>query len=332
MNVEGISLEKIIVLYRQGKSYKFICDYFNIDSIKKTKERIHEYINEKGLYDIYTERFNNIDPKELYDLRQRKLTNTQIGNLYDLTSRQVSRKIIVYTGKNNLEEPFSYSNKLELNIDDIVNDFLNGSNYKELANKYNTSLSTIKKRLLTRYTEDELYKFRNKAFNEKLNKTEDIVKLYEAGIKVNYIADYYEVSEFIINNILCLYYKVQTPSLPRLIPEKTLLESIHNKKLTPEELQKNAKEANRIIPTYLINNLKGFSLNLNDIRNFVEEKVLSNKNDEVFTKQRLEDIDFAQKLKDKKYDLKHQVSALLYNLSKSRYSNISEIVDIVGRR
>ena len=331
MNIEGISLYFIITLYKEGKDINYIANYYQISNVKKLVNKIHEFILDKSLFEIYSERIKNIKPEELYNLREKGMTNIEIANLYDISKNNVKNIISKYCKDNNLKKPYYISKKKQLDEDEIEKDLLNGLTYKEMCAKYGVATATLKRRLLLRYTEDEIFEIKHRKFFGAFNDTNILIKIYEAGIKTRDISKYCNISPYIVEDVLNKYYKVESGHLPKFISEAIFNESIKTNEPL-KLLQYNSRQANRIIPTYLIYKYNGFILDENNIRKYIEEKVLTNKKDERFAKRVLEDIDFSKLLKDKNYDIKNQITALLYHLPNTDYSNISELIDIIGRR
>ena len=322
MNVEGIKVELLIEQYLKGKSYIEIAKMYQITSVSRVIQTIKQYIMENNYFQMETERLKNINPAELYELREKGVPNTIIAAFYDLTAEQVSRRIIKYCQKNNLEIPFRVNKKIEIPIDEVKKDLNNGLSLKQIVSKYNISMTVLRKRLMDIYTKEELHSIIYKKYYDRLENSKDIIYLYEAGITKSDIVKYSNLSEKIVNKIISNKYHDFGKKSTKIIQEATFRKIIKGNTKSVEELQKEAYKSNRLIPTYLIKELQGYTINVNEIKEFFSNKVKEYSADEEFIEQYNNNVNLSKTLKEKKYDIKHQIAALFYKMNSINYQDI----------
>ena len=151
--------------------------------------------------------------------------------------------------------------KIELPIKEIVEKYENGTNPKDLAIEYGTSISVINNRLKEYYEKSGKERPFLKGGKKKRElPIKEIVEKYENGISTRDLGIEYGITSVTIDRRLNEYYKNSGKKVPRILKSMTVIEEYLKKGMSIEEIVEIASNRNIIIPKALV------------------DKVLNNKN------------------------------------------------------
>lgn len=320
----NIDYEKLIDSYIEGKSLEIIKNEFGFSSIVKTKDAIHTYIKDNNLKKVQRMRNKNINPQELIELKNKDVKMVDIANIYDVSPSFIVNLINEYCNNNNIVLE-SKNAVINLDMDSVIRDLKNGFNLIQLQNKYKTSNTTIKKRLLLYMSEEEIYKYLHVKSAEREERSQDYLTLFEAGVALNDIIKYGDISYELLKKIIVNKYGTR----PLIITKKNFYKiSQSNTFSSIDEMQKEAIKINKVIPKYLISEYEGKELDIHKVKDYLKDLIDKNKDDAelkelIMENKKLYDI----MCKDNQSE-KVKITALLKGLPQSKYSGFAETIDL----
>lgn len=129
-------IEKIKSFVSEGKSLEFLIEYLNL-----SEYTIRNYCNDNGI-EVFTEnqiKFNKIK-SEILNLRKNGKSQLEIGKALDISQSYVSKVLLAENQRTYL------SSEEFLNRDkQIFSEFSNGNDLSSLSEKYNMSISNIRR-------------------------------------------------------------------------------------------------------------------------------------------------------------------------------------------
>lgn len=200
--------------------------------------------------------------------------------------------------------------KVEIPIEELV-EAVKTNNIESIMQKYDTSYSTVRKRLVETYGENYIDILRGNPVKAEL---EEYGKMYEDGITNEQIAKIKGISEKEVKKKINHYYKLNGSKRPKIM-SKELFEEEMNKNDDIEKLIAHFSEMNIHIPEPYIKDYykKTDGVDLRIVKNIVRAQLTKIK-DEGVTPNYTSPFEFANKVKAKGFGTKYQACAILYKM------------------
>ena len=330
MQFKGIDIEKIMEIYKQGKSFEYIIEKFNLDSsdFLDLRKAIHKYIQKNEEYDTMTKRIKLISPEELYNYKKEtNLPNSQIGYSYDITPVAVSQIMVKFYRENNLE-PLKKKDYSKLPINKIIQEYKNGTTITDLAKKYEVNSHTLATYISKEMDPNDYYFAKKNNKQHLYSKAKNIKEYYEDGMTIDEIAASYNTTKTSITNILRWTYSQEDKRMPKVLSKEKLLQ-YKESGMNIKDIKEALNSRNIIIPEKYINEVFEVQFDMKKIRKFITNKAKEDELDDEKRKALINNTNTCNYLKENGYSLEYQVVALLHNLPTITNTSDSEILTLL---
>jgi len=179
--------------------------------------------------------------KEIIDKYEHGISEQKLADEYNVAQQTISKRIIEYYKKEKRERPkVKYKNrtkskKIKLPIEEMIKKYESGISSAELSREYNVSRSTILLKIRDYYKETSKKRIKHKTGQKRKElPIDEVIKKYEAGIKIKEMATEYNVSYNVIRTRISDYYKNNGTEKPKInlkrkqLPIKQIIKEYEN--------------------------------------------------------------------------------------------------------